>query len=126
MNLTYAEVLEMDEHKPIELARSMALSLLEMTLDDLQDAAGYLCTKLDFKRANGDDEDEEEEEEEDEDKKKEQDEEDEDDDDDDDGAIQRLSRQAGNMEQDIAAVEDDGKLAELSRRVRGGCTPDLG
>ena len=62
------------------------LALVRMTLNDLRDAAGYVCTERDFESANGDDEDEEEEEE----KKKEKDEEDEDDDDDDDGAIQRL------------------------------------
>src|SRR5918992_5344572 len=78
------------------------LALVRMTFDDLQDAAGYVCTKRDFESANGDDEDEEEEEE----KKKEKDEEDEDDDDDDDdGAIQRLSRQAGKIEQDIAGLK---------------------
>jgi len=67
------------------------LALVRMTFDDLQDAAGCVCTKRDFESANGDDEDEgeEEEEEEEEEKKKEKDEEDEDDDDDDDGAIQR-------------------------------------
>jgi hypothetical protein len=77
-----------------------------MTFDDLQDAAGYVCTERDFESANGDDEDEEEEEEE-EKKKKEKDEEDEEDeegDDDDDGAIECLSRQARNVERDIAAL----------------------
>ena len=59
------------------------LALVRMTFDDLQDVAGYVCTKRDFASANGDDEDEEEDEEEE--KKKEKDEEDEDDDDDDDG-----------------------------------------
>ena len=73
------------------------LALVRMTFDDLQDAAGYVCTKRDFESANGDDEEEEEEEDEEEEKKKEKDEEDEDEDEDDDdeGAIQRLSRQAG-------------------------------
>ena len=67
------------------------LALVRMTFDDLQDAAGYVCTKNDFESANGDDEDEEEDEEEE--KKKEKDEEDEDDedeDDEDDGAIRSL------------------------------------
>ena len=80
------------------------LALVRMTFDDLQDAAGYVCTKRDFESANGDDEDEEEEEEE-EKKKKEKDEEDEEDEegeDDDDGAIECLSRQARKVEQDIA------------------------
>jgi hypothetical protein len=93
MKVTYADVLEMDEDELIEL----------------QDAAGYGCAKLGFEPANGDDEDEEEEE--DEEKKKENDEEDEDDDDDDDGAIQRLSRQARKIEQDIAAVEEKRRRA---------------
>lgn len=60
------------------------LALVRMTLDGLQDAAGYVCAKRDYESANGDDEDEEEEEGEE--NKKEQGEEDEDDDDDDDGA----------------------------------------
>ena len=79
------------------------LTLVRMTLDDLQDAANYVCTKRDFESANGDDEDEEEEEE----KKKEKDEEDEEDeegDDDDDGAIECLTRQARKVEQDIAGL----------------------
>jgi hypothetical protein len=82
------------------------LALVTMTFDDLQDAAGYVCTKGDFESANGDDEDEEEEEEE-EKKKKEKDEEDEEDeegDDDDDGAIECLSRQARKVEQHIAGL----------------------
>ena len=82
------------------------LAFVTMTFDDLQDAAGYVCTKRDFESANGDDEDEEEEEEE-EKKKKEKDEEDEEDeegDDDDDGAIECLSRQARKVEQDIAGL----------------------
>jgi len=102
-----------------------ALALVRMTFDDLQDAAGYVCTKRDFESANGDDEDEDEEEE----KKKEkdqEDEEDEDDDDDDDGAIQRLSRQAGKIEQDIAGLKRTTQLAELSRRVRESSTPEAG
>jgi hypothetical protein len=70
------------------------LALVRMTFDDLQDAAGYVCTKRDFESANGDDEEEEEEKKK---EKDEEDEEDEDDDDDDDGAIQRLSRQAGKI-----------------------------
>jgi hypothetical protein len=76
----------MDEDEPIELAKEHGIELTRMTFDDLQDAAGYVCTKRDFESANGDDEDEEEEEE----KKKEKDQEDDDDDDDDDddGAIQ--------------------------------------
>ena len=94
------------------------LTLVRMTLDDLQDAANYVCTKRDFESANGDDEDEEEEEE----KKKEKDEEDEDDDDD-DGAIECLSRQAGKVEQDIAGLKRTTQLAELSRRVRESSTP---
>lgn len=77
------------------------LALVSMTVDDSQDAGGYVCTKRDFESANGDDEDEEEDEEEEEEKKKEKDEEDEDDDDDDDGASQRLSRQAGKIEKGI-------------------------
>lgn len=72
--------------RPIEAG----LALARMTFEDLQDAAGYVCTKRDFESANGDDEDEEEDEEDEEEKKKEKDEEDEDDDDDDDGANQRL------------------------------------
>lgn len=86
MKVPYAEVLEMDEDEPIELPKEHGIELTRMTFDDLQDAAGDVCTKRDFESANGDDEDEEEEEE----KKKEKDEEDEDDDDDDDddGAIQ--------------------------------------
>ena len=84
------------------------LALVRMTFDDLQDAAGYVCTKRDFESANGDDEDEEEEEEEEEEKKKkeedEEDEEDEEGDDDDDGAIECLSRQARKVEQDIAGL----------------------
>jgi hypothetical protein len=100
------------------------LALVRMTFDDLQDAAGYVCTKRDFESANGDDEDEEEDEEEE--KKKEKDEEDEDDDDDDDGAIQRLSRQAGKIEQDIAGLKRTTQLAELSRRVRESSTPEAG
>jgi hypothetical protein len=86
MKVPYAQVLEMDEEEPIELAKEHGIELTTMTFDDLQDAAGYVCTERDFESANGDDEDEEEEEE----KKKENDEEDEDDDDDDDddGAIQ--------------------------------------
>jgi hypothetical protein len=103
------------------------LALVRMTFDELQDAAGYVCTKRDFESANGDDEDEEEEdEEEEEEKKKEKDEEDEDDDDDDDGAIQRLSRQAGKIEQDIAGLKRTTQLAELSRRVRESSTPEAG
>ena len=83
------------------------LAFVTMTFDDLQDAAGYVCTKRDFESANGDDEDEEEEEEK---KKKEKDEEDEEDEegeegeDDDDGAIECLSRQARKVEQDIAGL----------------------
>ena len=105
------------------------LALVRMTFDDLQDAAGYVCTKREFESANGDDEDEEEDEEEEEEKKKErdeEDEEDEDDDDDDDGAIQTLSRQAGKIEQDIAGLKRTTQLAELSRRVREGSTPESG
>ena len=92
------------------------LALVRMTFDDLQDAAGYVCTKRDFESANGDDEDEEEDEEEEEEKKKEKDEEDEDDDDDDDGANECLSRQAGKIEQHIAGLKRTRQLAELSRR----------
>jgi hypothetical protein len=91
------------------------LALARMIFDDLQDAAGHVCTKRDFVSANGDDDEEEEEEEEK--KKKERDEEDEEDeegDDDDDGAIDCLSRQARKVEQDIAG------LLEL---VRASCCP---
>jgi hypothetical protein len=102
------------------------LALVRMTVDDLQDAAGYVCTKRDFESANGDDEDEEEEEEEEKEKKKEKDEEDEDEDDDDDGAIPRLSRQAGKIEQDIAKLKRTTQLAELSRRVGESSTPEAG
>ena len=102
------------------------LALVRMTFDDLQDAAGYVCTKRDFESANGDDEDEEEDEEEEEEKKKEKDEEDEDDDDDEDGAIQHLSRHAGKIEQDIAGLKRTTQLAELSRRVRESSTPEPG
>jgi hypothetical protein len=101
------------------------LALVTMTFDDLRDTAGYVCTKRDFESANGEDEDEDEEEEE-EKKKKEKDEEDEEDDDDDDDAIQRLSRQAGKIEQDIAGLKRTTPLAELSRRVRESCTPEAG
>ena len=102
------------------------LALVRMTFDDLQDAAGYVCTKRDFESANGDDEDEEEdeEEEEEEEKKKEKDEEDEDDDDDEEGAVQRLSRHAGKIEQDIAGLKRSTQLAKLSRRVRESSTPE--
>ena len=87
--------------------------------------AGLALVRMcDSESANGDDEDEEEDEEEE--KKKEKDEEDEDNDDDDDGAIQRLSRQAGKIEQDIAGLKRTTPLAELSRRVREGSTPDAG
>ena len=83
MKVPYAEVLEMDEDEPIELATEHGIELTRMTFDDLQGAAGCVSTRRDFESANGDDEDEEEEEE------KQKDEEDEDDDDDDDdGAIQ--------------------------------------
>ena len=103
------------------------LAFVRMTFDDLQDAADYVCTERDFESANGDDEDEEEEEEEEKKKEKdEEDEEDEDDDDDDDGAIQRLSRQAGMSEHDIAGLKRTTQLAELSRRVRESSTPDAG
>src|SRR5687768_12984134 len=97
------------------------LALVRITLDDLQDAAGYVCTKRDYESANGDDEDEEEDEEEEEEKKKEKDEEDEDDDDDD--AIQTVSRQAGTIGQDIAGLKRTTQLAERSRRVRESSTP---
>jgi hypothetical protein len=100
------------------------LALVRITLDDLQDAAGYVCTKRDYESANGEDEEEDEEEEED--KKKEKDEEDEEDeegDDDDDGAIECLSGQAGKVEQDIAGLKRTRQLAELSRRVRESSTP---
>ena len=103
------------------------LALVRVTFDDLQDAAGYVCTERAFESANGDDEDEEEDEEEE--KKKEKDEEDEDDedeDDEDDGAIQCLSRQALKVEQDIAGLKRTTQLAELSRRVRESSTPDAG
>ena len=99
------------------------LALVRITLDDLQDAAGYVCTKRDYESANGDDEDEEEDEEEEEKKKKENDEEDEDGDDDDDDAIQTVSRQARKVEQDIAGLKRTTQLAELSRRVRESSTP---
>ena len=102
------------------------LALVRMTFDDLQDAAGYVCTKRDLESANGDDEDEEEDEEEEEEKKKEKDEEDEDDEDDDDGANECLSRQAGEIEQDIAGLKRATQLAELSRRVRESSTPEAG
>jgi hypothetical protein len=90
------------------------LALVRMTFDDLQDAAGYVCTKSDFESANGDDEDEEEEEEE-EKKKKEKDEEDEEDeegDDDDDGAIECLSRQGAQGRARIC-----GAIAVSSREL---------
>lgn len=77
------------------------LASVTMTFDDLQDAAGYVCTRRDFESANGDDEEEEEK------KKKEKDEEDEEDEegeDDDDGAIDCLLRQARKVEQDIAGL----------------------
>src|SRR5688500_15003089 len=77
------------------------LALVRITLDDLQDAAGYVCAKRDYESANGDDEDEEEEEEEEKKKKYEEDEEDEEGDDDDDGAIECLSRQAGKIEHEV-------------------------
>lgn len=85
MKVSFADVLEMDEDEPIEFPKEHGIELTRMTFDDLQDAARYVCTKRDFRPANGDDEDEEEEE--DEEKKKEKDEEDEDEDDDDDDAI---------------------------------------
>jgi hypothetical protein len=88
------------------------LAPVRMTFDDLRDAAGYVCTKRDFESANGDDEDEEEDEEEEEEKKKEKDEEDEDEDDDDEGAIQRLSRHAGKIEQDVAGLKRTTRLRQ--------------
>jgi hypothetical protein len=101
------------------------LALVRMAVDDLQDAAGYVCTKRDFECANGDDEDEEEEEEK---KKKEKDEEDEDEDEDDedDGEIQTVSRQAGKIEQDIAGWKRTTQPAELSRRVGESSTAEAG
>jgi hypothetical protein len=85
------------------------LTLARVTFDDLQDAAGCVCTERDFESANGDDEEEDEEEE----KKKEKDEEDEEDDDDDDGANECLSRQAGKVEQDIAGLKSTAQLGSL-------------
>jgi hypothetical protein len=78
------------------------LALVRMTFDDLQDAAGYVCTERDFESANGDDED--------------------------DGAIPRLSRQAGKIGQDIAGLKRTTQLAELPRRVResSSSTPEAG
>ena len=98
------------------------LALVRMTFDDLQDAAGYVCTKHDFESANGDDEDEEEEEEEEEEKKKkEKDEEDEEDEDDDDGAIDCLSRQARKVEQDIAGLKRKTHRTPAAEQARAGC-----
>jgi hypothetical protein len=93
------------------------LALVRMTFDDLQDAAGYVCTRRDFDSANGDDEDEEEEEDE-EKKQKEKDEEDEDDDDDDDGAIQRLSRQAGRSSKTLRGYCSEFARAVVRARVK--------
>jgi ABC-type Zn2+ transport system substrate-binding protein/surface adhesin len=94
------------------------LALVRMTFDDLQDAAGYVCTERDFESANGDEEDEEEEEEKKKKEKDEEDEEDEDGDDDDDGVIECLSRQARKVEQDMRGYCSEFARAVVPARVK--------
>lgn len=83
---THAEVHEMTETELLVFAEENGVQLEGMTFTDLEDAAGWVCAKLDIAANGDDDEDEDDDDEEEEKKKEKEEEEDEDEDDDDDGA----------------------------------------
>ena len=86
---THAEVHEMTETELLVFAEENGVQLEGMTFTDLEDAAGWVCAKLDI-AANGDDDEDEDDDDEEEEKKKEKEEE-EDENDDHDGATLRCA-----------------------------------